>query len=824
MDSKESSGGATRILNLPVTYTFGKTAYSPQVSIPYRGNNFRGTLEIGANPAPLMGAGAKIGLSYIQQTLKHKNVWTKTPAYGYFHLKDLASKEQGLLDFNREKDGPIHKNTPNLANPISTPDVYSVMGQGVGGHYRPYRSNVGIFTDSYVDSKSGGGRFGIEVNPGTGIDVGAELESGNYAFSASGKWNIEGKLNRFRFEENNGETNFEPYYFKAGGELTAEPSNTYDYIGGEHAVRLKLDSDSRQNYDPTAVLEPTKGNELMITRGVRDARKPRANSIQPITNAQLAGENSEGVIEERLSEYKVDFYTVGENGIDNIYDKDYDQTLSREVMEKPHHLAGITALQATGMRYVYALPVKNKRQEEIVFSVNSASNNTDCKPRIHSGYKVTDNGNNVDHRWRANEDGTDAYINHTSLPEFTHAYLLTAILGADYIDLDEIEGPSDGDYGYWVKFNYIKTSDNYRWRDPFKGANYMPGKLSIDKDDKASVVYGSREQYYLATAETKTHIAEFLLAPRGDAKGALKRHQLTSAIDPSDEGASFKLSKIKLFSKLERFPNDTYNANAIPIKQIEFESEPLLCAGARNTTAEANAKLTLRAVKFTYENSTRGALSPYRFEYASNPDYEELFYDRWGTFRSMTNNLCDATDFPYTYQDQSKDLMDENAAAWHLNRIHLPSGATIKVDYEADDYAYVQDRTAMQMFKINKLGNGTTTNMVNTNSMEGIRNHSQEELEEEDLFVYFDLENPGDDIEEYLEDLHGAKRDENGNLDLSEAQLYYKVLIDVNRTESYEYISGYAKIATDNGSGGTAYGKVGGLGYIQLEPIEIGTP
>ena len=56
---------------------------------------------------------------------------------------------------------------------------------------------------------------------------------------------------------------------------------------------------------------------------------------------------------------------------------------------------------------------------------------------------------------------------------------------------------------------------------------------------------------------------------------------------------------------------------------------------------------------------------------------------------------------------------DANAVAWNLNQILLPSGAKIDVSYEADDYAYVQNRRAAQMTSI--LGFGGDKNELNFN-------------------------------------------------------------------------------------------------------------
>ncbi|MEZ5059470.1 MAG: hypothetical protein R2879_20755 [Saprospiraceae bacterium] len=47
--------------------------------------------------------------------------------------------------------------------------------------------------------------------------------------------------------------------------------------------------------------------------------------------------------------------------------------------------------------------------------------------------------------------------------------------------------------------------------------------------------------------------------------------------------------------------------------------------------------------------------------------------------------------------------------AWNLKSIELPSGGKINVEYEADDYAYIQDRRAGQMFFISGFANDTSS-------------------------------------------------------------------------------------------------------------------
>jgi len=90
------------------------------------------------------------------------------------------------------------------------------------------------------------------------------------------------------------------------------------------------------------------------------------------------------------------------------------------------------------------------------------------------------------------------------VPYATH-WLLTAITGPDYIDLNNNNLVDDTDYGYWVSFNYGKWSDSFAWSTPVK------------KNDKIkSYEWGIKELYYLDKIKTRTHTALFVKSVRND--------------------------------------------------------------------------------------------------------------------------------------------------------------------------------------------------------------------------------------------------------------------------------------------------------------------
>ncbi len=71
-----------------------------------------------------------------------------------------------------------------------------------------------------------------------------------------------------------------------------------------------------------------------------------------------------------------------------------------------------------------------------------------------------------------------------------------------------------------------------------------------------------------------------------------------------------------------------------------------------------------------------------------NPDFNFLLTDAWGNYQAegeerFSNMQPWVDQTPPSYFDP---------AAWQLKVIKLPSGGKIHVQYEQDDYAYVQDQ------------------------------------------------------------------------------------------------------------------------------------
>jgi hypothetical protein len=368
--------------------------------------------------------------------------------------------------------------------------------------------------------------------------------------------------------------------------------------------------------------------------------------------------------------------------------------LSREKrvnqFRKPDHISEINVLNTDGRRYVYGIPVYNLKQKDVTFSVAASGGS-----RADGMVKYAAGSDNT----LSNNKGNDNYFNSEEIPAYAHSFLLTGIVSPDYADVTG-DGISDDDLGTAVKFNYTKIAglkNPYQWRTPASdSATYSEGLRTDNRDDKGSYVTGEKELWYLHSIESKTMIATFKTSEREDL-AAINEDGIRQP-----GRVTRKLDEINLYAKTDF---QKYNTAAKPIKTVHFEYTYELCPGA-NRPVNTNGKLTLKRVWFTYNGNDKGKRNPYVFNYNSNnPGYSGKSYDRWGNYKPATQNPGYTTsnqisnaEYPYALQDST--LAAKNAAAWTLDSIILPGGGRMKIDYESDDYAYVQNKRAAQMFKV----------------------------------------------------------------------------------------------------------------------------
>ncbi|HTN18380.1 MAG TPA: hypothetical protein VL092_11900 [Chitinophagaceae bacterium] len=532
-----------------------------------------------------------------------------------------------------------------------TYDIYSVSGQGTGGSFRPLRNGAGSVFDPLTESETSDKSHNGEVGLGWNFSLGYDKNSSTTNVH-SGPW----KDHRSSFSAPAIGSIYENVYFKQGGELTQGGAS------GKRAARSNL---------------------LYFFNG------DEATKYGVATDSAIRSYNSSNG------------FADGYAGSDK---KDYISRVDRDskIGKKPHHISEVVQVQSNGKKYIYGIPAMNNIQKEVTFAVNGPGSAEDQAMGLVPYSKGSDdtkgNLNAIDHFYSANITSS-----------YAHSYLLSAVLSVDYADVTG-DGPSDDDLGTYTKFNYTRKESDYRWRAPITEgkAQYSPGFISDKKDDKGSYLIGSREQWMLHSIETKNFIAEFYTSPRLNGKGVKDMIDAEGFDTPpynselGAAGSSYKLDSIKLFNKHDRFINKTA---AVPVKTVYLTYDYSLCKKVPNKDASAPdtlGKLTLKKIFVKYGNSEKSLLSPYQFTYSSfNPDYNLANKDRWGGFKP---NKAELNNNEYPYVDQSSDSLDIYASAWSLKTIQLPSGGVIDVDYEADDYAYVQGMDAAEMYVIQGVG------------------------------------------------------------------------------------------------------------------------
>ncbi|MFM9841173.1 MAG: hypothetical protein ACKVOQ_23115 [Cyclobacteriaceae bacterium] len=180
-----------------------------------------------------------------------------------------------------------------------------------------------------------------------------------------------------------------------------------------------------------------------------------------------------GFIDSRAKGFSRDYYaySIDPNTLEVSLDTPGDQ------------IGGFKITNPSGVSYHYALPV---------YAFDEYT---------YSGYK--------------DENGKDFFNHYKRTQKYAYTWLLTTVTGPDFYDKNENGIADNGDYGYWVNFEYGKWTGNYNWRNPAEGYN-KDVDLQYNFFSK-----GKKEVYYLNSIKTQSHTALFVKEIRNDAKGTV---------------------------------------------------------------------------------------------------------------------------------------------------------------------------------------------------------------------------------------------------------------------------------------------------------------
>lgn len=646
------------------------------------------------------------------------------PAYGYFYEHLSKGDENFILDCQREQDGWVNEKYPQQPVSHQTYDWFNVSGMGISGEFRAFRHDYYMVGNGTIEEclKPELSR-GVEVAAGGLLGIGGNF-SLTLSTSTSGMWYSDNQLINSAFDPFNsgdGSVEISPVYFKDVSELTplsAADEHDFKLMGDVKPMTAKVELGEVKN---VLLVGDAEIDANQIKRNQEGALKHAIESPRIKTFRYLnAAEASARALVKPIEAYP--FLNSSRpahqwKAVCSQYDRlETNGEIGETKRKKPHHVSEINVLKEDGSRYVYGIPVYNTLSKDVSFNVSR--NNIDRAP----GTKLVKYAPNEDNTF-GNTNGVDESFRSTTTPAYAHAFLLTAVLSDDYVDVDQ-NGPTENDLGSYTRLNYSKVASDFKWRIPFykNHANYDEGTNmrhgADDGDDQGNYSYGEKELWYVQSIETKNYVALFYMSNRDDGYGVRDENGGIDAENPALRQK--KLDSIKVYVKSDLLANTD---RALPVKRVVFQYDYSLCPGVpynknyadaaqRNgedgwrsflTNADASTqnlgKLTLKKVYFTYRNSSRSAAESYDFEYQENKPYHPMGFNRWGGYASPVRADGFSNDeFPYVSFD--KAMEDRNAKAWTLHKINLPSGAVLEVDYECNDYAFVQDKKASSMVKL----------------------------------------------------------------------------------------------------------------------------
>lgn len=654
------------------TWSYSTPAFYPRANLNFTSNNFTFSSDIGASYYVLYGG---TGVTGYKTKREVANTFQMNPAYGFMYAEHGKTNTGALMDYMREKDNPVIPELMNLAVPVATPDIFSYTSQADGGQFRLFRNQSGVFFDHLTEDNSDNTSASVEAGVGGYFHGGTSVYKQQVS-TTNGKWT---KDNAFLA---NGDfpvttaTEEEDAYFRQSGEKAADDQTFYNSVQGEDAVNVQFNGKTAlDQLKKAGTVFPSSGN---IKRKGRQIRKAPVMPLLAREMQQAGGGDS------LLHNYKFMDTATFVPLTCSALTSSVERRVNR--FRKEEHISEIVKTTEDGKRLVYGMPVYNKKQVEFSFATSSAGVNARTKK-----FKPALDGNKHPTHKPVNSRGqsiSDEYYNRQEQPAYATSWLLTQILSADYVDVTN-DGITDDDRGTAFKFNYSKVDKDFQWRTPFgDSAQFNPGLRADPDDDKGSYVYGTKELRYLHSVESKTMIAYFITGDRDDALGCDSIGKVDSLVRQKC------LKEIRLYAKSDL---------STPIKTVKFLYNYSTGEKVPNNL-NGQGKLTLERLYFTYGNSTRGKDYYYYFRYNNNHAYASLQTDRWGTLKRLGDNdmagfsslLND--EFPYTVQDSVSAATD--AGMWQLSEIYMPTGSKVMVTYEADDYAYVQDRRSMVMAKL----------------------------------------------------------------------------------------------------------------------------
>lgn len=682
---------------------FGSITTTPKITTPVIGNSsslgFSSGLYYEISKSKALTAGILFKKYKTTNSINIINNTITSPAYGYFHYAK-ANYDDGnyIMDYNQSNAVEFSDEMKNLPFAAPTYDMFHFNAAGLSGTFRAQRSEIGtlktgeLFNQTSIKNKDFGAFFAITTK-GNGIMLSVGVGEGD-ARQVAGEHQLVDETN-FNYSGVTSPSFDGNIFFKQSGEMTPRDMTMWNEYGGSNAFHRipyleEVGSSIKGNYESDDLSNGYNGTTDISTSN------PQYNSRSEV----IATVCTPRTVQQELDRdnYSYEYFPSNTLPSSSTPVQRYSSGLRQN-----HHLSSIEVVATNGMKYYYGTPAYSIKEDNVTFSATGLEG---ALFNSHGQVEYTSTDASTE-----NNKGRFGYYEKTTVPAYAHSFLLNTITTSDYIDRTG-DGPSADDVGNYYKINHTQVysaSNRYSWRIPVSGvsggakkANFNQGLLATEADDMANYLYGEKELWYTHSVESKNMIAQFYISDREDGYAVDEEGFLIAS------KTSKKLDSIQLYNKNDIEEN---GINATPLQVVYFEYDYSLCKkfdrnlNTYGGTYAESGKLTLKKIRIKSGTSDEQLLYPYQFSYGANEDYHVLKVDRWGNYKPNDTSYPNHR-FPYASQDPT----DANTSAnqWKLTNIVNPLGGETVVEYEADEYRYVQNKKAMKHYQI--LG---MTNMIN---------------------------------------------------------------------------------------------------------------
>ncbi len=599
-------------------------------SVPLNAPNYSGayyTINIRGHTSVAPGSPGQVGPIYglIGSYSWQQPEATQTrQAYGYMYSGEAYhydTRDEAVFDYMTEKSGDFTRKDRYLGIPFHNADNFAVSGEGLSGAFRLHNRRPGIFHPNRAKSTLGNYSIAPEIGWGTHWGIGGEVKIGLQRVNVNEWSGLASGLIQFSsdFDSTGYPYDGEPYFFRFSG----DKGGTAVFDGDDEPIPTEI-----AGFPVAPDPDTTKFHLLMN----EDERPGRSSLICYNTNAEML--DTIGGVNYRA-------FTRDSMNLFGHVDRT-DPVLQKQIGE-------IAILNKSGNSFQYGLPVYSRNERSMRFVMSDGG--------------VIDNSYLYVGRHESSHSNVSGQ---SSATPYASSYLLTAITTPSYLDRTG-DGPTDDDFGGYTRFDYRRTAGTYdksgddtndewyKWRSPYTGYHYDPGKLITGNDNAGTVSSGEKELYYLQKVETRSHIAYFICNKSAD---TISRTGLSDLI-LSGSGD-------------ERF--DAYEAYRDPAKNA-IDEEKQSAAGEGLEAYDGNWTSDLSGRVFDGHSQVAMNESKQSVQTPNKNEYLERIVVYAKNANGDPEKLLKTVHFEYDYTLMYSHPKDYNAYFIHRDTVHSYTGA-----------------------------------------------------------------------------------------------------------------------------------------------------